>query len=195
MEVLGSQLVVVVVDQDVPTTHFWPILEAELGLLVFFCEIGGYQYCKVQLIVLPQVVRHLGIEDQTIPIILILDHIDNLTILCFRNLLLTPLTLIESQIIRECDNSSLADQHKRGQAERRQTNDNPIFFHEVVHKLIIGKISGMSLQDKLMDLIDKIDSILEISHDGILRYLFRILHFLIIQEGLVEFDILLAHLG
>lgn len=76
-----------VIYQDIPRTHFYEIGQRS--------HVAGDEDCEIVTVVVPQVVGHLRVDNQTISIILVLHHADHLRVLCLGNFLLAPLLLVE----------------------------------------------------------------------------------------------------
>ena len=185
LHVFGLLLIVQVIDQQIPCPDF--------QILWFFAHVVGHKNCEILLVVLPKIIRNFCVDNKTISIIFVLYHIDNFAVFCLRYLFFAPFLLIECQVVGKRNYCSFPDHYQRGQAQRRQPDDNPVLFHEVVHSLIVGEILVVLLQNQFMHVIYEIHCLFEIFHYWILWDLLRILHLLVVNKGFMEMDIPFAH--
>lgn len=66
-------------------------------------------------------------------------------------------------------------------------------LHEVIHYLVVSEAAAAFVQHQPMDFIHETHRLLQVQLDRVLWNLLTVVHFLVVQESPIEFDVSLAY--
>ena len=178
MHVIHHQIVSGVLPAVHPGCGFEGINEDSELVLVFILQEVGY----------------LAVDEERIAVVLVLHHMDHLHVFSLGDLILLPRRCVEGQVVGEGhDRCLLGDCHVgEGQSLKRQ--HNAVVAHKPIDQVEVSKISAFDSEAALVDLVDELDSPLDILLDGVLRDEHCVFDLLVIEEGLLEVSVSLAPL-